>query len=162
MPRIRNPYAGKPGFRCFGCSPDNPLGLHMEFSLEGDTVVSTWSPQAHLQGYSGVLHGGIQATLMDEIASWAIQVMGRSSGVTSELTVRYLKPVPVDHGPLRLEARLVETRHHLTTVGVTLRGDDGTPLSEATVRYFVYPAAAAARKLTYPGPDAFLASEPTV
>ena len=59
MRKIKNPYVGNSEYDCFGCSPDNPLGLHMEFFEDGDDVVSYWHPQEHFQGWTGVMHGGI-------------------------------------------------------------------------------------------------------
>ena len=42
MKKIINPWEGLDGYMCFGCAPNNPLGLHMEFFEDGD-------------GYRGVL-----------------------------------------------------------------------------------------------------------
>ncbi len=33
-----------PEYNCFGCCPENPIGLHMEFYEDGDYIVSTWHP----------------------------------------------------------------------------------------------------------------------
>ena len=45
MKKIINPWRNHEGYNCFGCSPDNPIGLHMEFYEDGDYVVSTWHPE---------------------------------------------------------------------------------------------------------------------
>ncbi len=39
MRKIRNPWLGKEGYDCFGCSPDNPIGLKMEFYEDGEDIV---------------------------------------------------------------------------------------------------------------------------
>jgi len=62
------------GYQCFGCAPHNHNGLQMSFAEDGEYVVSEWEPKDYFQGYYNVLHGGIQATLMDEIASWLVQI----------------------------------------------------------------------------------------
>lgn len=31
MRKIKNPWMDKEGYNCFGCNPDNPIGVHMEF-----------------------------------------------------------------------------------------------------------------------------------
>jgi len=80
MKKIRNPFAGMQGFDCFGCSPDNPIGLKLNFIEEAEYLTSEWQPSDHLQGYMNILHGGIQATLMDEIASWTILCQGKNRG----------------------------------------------------------------------------------
>ena len=42
--KIINPLRNHEGYNCFGCSPDNPIGLHLEFYEDGDYIVSTWHP----------------------------------------------------------------------------------------------------------------------
>lgn len=32
MKKIINPWKGLDGYMCFGCAPENPQGLHMEFT----------------------------------------------------------------------------------------------------------------------------------
>ena len=81
MKKIRNYWAHTPGYNCFGCSPDNPHGLHMEFYEDGEEIISTWQPTHDAQGWIDTLHGGIQATLADEIASWGVFHKLQSTGV---------------------------------------------------------------------------------
>ena len=50
MQKINNPWAGIEGYNCFGCSPDNPLGLRMSFAEDGDYIVSVWEPSGTFQG----------------------------------------------------------------------------------------------------------------
>ena len=44
MKKLLNPHLHKEGYNCFGCSPGNPIGLHLEFWEDGEDVVTTWSP----------------------------------------------------------------------------------------------------------------------
>ena len=104
--KIINPYTKLPGYNCFGCSPDNTVGLQLQFFEEDEYLVSEWMPKQHLSGYKNVLHGGIQATLLDEIASWAVQIKLRTAGVTANLNLRYKKPVLVDEGQITLRAKI--------------------------------------------------------
>ena len=39
MKKIINPWSGNPKYNCFGCSTNNPFGLHMEFYEDGDYLV---------------------------------------------------------------------------------------------------------------------------
>lgn len=82
---------------CYICGRDNPVGLKMNFYDDGiDTVQSVVTPADHFQGYPGVLHGGVVASILDE-------VVGRSvmSGdhhrfmMTVSMTVQYRHPVPM-------------------------------------------------------------------
>ena len=78
-----NAYADLEGYNCFGCSPGNPYGLKCRFVDEGEYVTCHWQPSENYQGFFHILHGGIQATLIDEIASWAIFSREATAGVTT-------------------------------------------------------------------------------
>jgi uncharacterized protein (TIGR00369 family) len=101
--------------RCFGCGEANPIGLHLEFFLADDgKVVSMAEIGDTFEGPAGLLHGGIIATLLDEIMSKAV----RSHGIvamTRHMEVEYLRPVP-SQSPIRLEAHVTrnEGRKHWT------------------------------------------------
>jgi thioesterase superfamily protein 4 len=64
-----------------------------------DEVRTLLALRGGLDGYSGVCHGGITATLLDEIMSILVAVCRESQGLspdnlTADLRVRYLRPVP--------------------------------------------------------------------
>ena len=89
MKRITNPWRGMEGYRCYGCDPHSEQGLRMEFYEDGEEIVSVWHPRPEFQGWVDTLHGGVQATLADEISSWVVFRKFRTSGVTSRMEVRY-------------------------------------------------------------------------
>ena len=151
--KISNPFRHYEGYNCFGCSPNNPIGLHMEFIEEGDELISTWDPAPNFQGWYNVLHGGIQSTLMDEIASWVVFVKLKTSGVTSQLEIKYKKAVPSNMGPIKLRARLEEMKRNIAIVDVKLYGPDNELCTVATVKYFTFPQEMAKEKLWYPEPE---------
>ena len=156
---IKNPFHKLEGYNCFGCSPDNKLGLRMNFRLEGDYVLCDWEPENHLQGWVGILHGGIQATLMDEIASWYVFVKLKTAGVTSKMEVKLIKPVKMENAPFRLRARLKEMQKNIALIHVELFMNDGTLGAEATMHYFTYPQNIASQRLYYPGIEHFITAE---
>ena len=155
LEKILNPYRELPGYRCFGCSPDNAAGLRMEFHDDGEYIISHWDPRPEFQGYLDVLHGGIQATLLDEIASWVVMVHLKTGGVTSRMETRYLKRVMVNEGPILVRARLAENKHRLATIQAELFNAAGELACEAKVQYFLMPEKMAREKLAYPGVDKF-------
>lgn len=80
---------------CFACGPDNPHGLHLgDFHFQGDKYVCTFTPQRHHQGWADITHGGIVATLLDEIMTKMLAARG-TEAVTVELTIRYRHPLPL-------------------------------------------------------------------
>lgn len=153
--KMYNAYADLEGYNCFGCSPSNPYGLKCEFTDEGEYVTCHWQPSENYQGFFGVLHGGIQATLIDEIASWAIFSREKTAGVTVELNVRYRKTVRTDKGEIWLRAKVTDVSRCLVTAHVELFNENNDLATEADVVYMIYPEELARKKLDWPGVDAF-------
>ncbi len=150
MKLLKNPYRKQDGYDCFGCSSNNPIGLQMEFYEEGEEIISKWIPGKHYQGFHNILHGGIQATLMDEIASWAVQIKLKTAGVTSRLNVRYREKVLVTDKHISLRAKIIGTRRNLADVDVKLYDSKGRCCSEANAIYFTFPEEVARKRLNYP------------
>jgi len=155
MIRLKNPYASMEGYNCFGCSPTNPMGLKMEFFEDGDEVVCNWTPENGFAGFHDILHGGVQATMIDEIASWVVLVKMDTSGVTFRLNTRYKEPVRISRGGVSLRARLVEVRRSIATIKVELKDGEGKLCSEGTADYFLFPRERAVSEFHYPGKEAF-------
>jgi len=149
--KILNPYTRLEGYNCFGCSPANEPGLQLEFYEDGEFLCSDWKPKAHFSGYKNVLHGGIQATLLDEIASWAVQIKLHTAGVTANIDLRYKQPVYVDSGDLKLRARIEQVEKRIASVKTDLINAKGEICCTGIVKYFIYPEKIAREKLYYPG-----------
>lgn len=155
MIKLKNPYAEFPDYNCFGCSPSNHHGLRMKFFEDGDEIVCTWSPDQHFQGFRDILHGGIQATMMDEIASWVVMVKLDTAGVTFRLSTRYRKPVRLSAGTITLRAKLLQQQRCIATMEVWLFDGDGNRCSEGMVEYFILDREKANGQMLYPGKEAF-------
>lgn len=137
MKKIVNPWEGLEGYMCFGCAPDNPRGLHLEFYEDGDDIVAFWEPQHYHQGWLDTLHGGIQATLMDELAGWVVMRKLQTSGVTSRLDARYLKAVRTDRGPLTIRGRIKDRKRNAVFIETELFNAQGECCSRADLVYFI-------------------------
>lgn len=110
----------------------------MEFYEDGDDVVAVWTPRIEFQGWNNTLHGGIQATLADEIASWVIFRKLQTGGVTSKMEVKYLRPVLISEGDITLRARIVEKRRNLVRVAVEITNGKGERTTEVECLYFTF------------------------
>ena len=152
---ISNPFLELVGYNCFGCAPHNRHGLGMVFFEDGDLVGAEWDPEGHFQGYGDVLHGGIAATLMDEVAGWAVFVKLATAGLTMEMLVKYLQPAYVNRGILTITARVEERSAKAARIETRLCDNDGQVCSEGSFLYRIYPESVARKKLNYPGIDAF-------
>ncbi len=159
MTKIHNPFRDTPGYDCFGCAPHNTNGLAMEFYEDGDELVSFWHPRAEFSGFSGVLHGGVQATLMDEIASWTLFVKLGTAGVTKALSVEYKRTAPIEPGPVELRARIETTTKKEAAVSVRCGRSQEEPYSCGTVIYALFSPELAKKRLAYPGREAFFVGE---
>lgn len=140
MEKIKNPWSQREGYDCFGCSPDNPLGLHMEFFEDNDEVVSHWQPQQHYQGWIDTLHGGILATLIDETAAWVVFRKLQTSGMTSKLELRYRKPVSTCEPHIEVRARLAQQMRNLAVIDVRVLNSGEELCAEGKVTYFCHTA----------------------
>lgn len=162
MKKIRNPWkdpknAGE--YNCFACSPYNDLGLQLEFWEDGDDIITHWDPAKTYEGWINVLHGGIQATLLDEVAGWVTMLKLKTTGVTSEMSVKYLKPVTVTSGSVTVRGRLLEMDGRIAKIQTSLYNGAGIECAKALVSYFVFPERVAKRKYNYPGIEAFYSDE---
>jgi len=155
MRKIINPYTNQEGYNCFGCSSNNKLGLQMEFFEDGEFVKSNWEPQKHLSGYGNILHGGIQSTILDEIASWVVYTKVGTAGVTATLNVKYKNTVFTDKGTLEVRAKLIDQNKKFATIHAELLDNEGKVCSEAEVKYFIFPLEIAKRRYHYPGVENF-------
>lgn len=156
MIKLSNPYAKLEGYNCFGCAPENKNGLRLVFFENGDEIVSIWQPEKTFEGFHNVLHGGIQATLMDEIANWVVVVKTDTSGMTVEMNTKFHKAVMIENDkPITIRARLTAKEDKKAHIQTEIYNFAGELCSESKVVYFLFPPAIAARKLYYPGREAF-------
>ena len=136
MDKIRNQYLPlkDEGYNCFACAPWNPCGLKMEFYEDGDEVVSIWTPSDNYQGWFKTLHGGIQATLIDEVSGWFVNRKLQLAGMTTNLNIRYRKSIPTGADEkIEIRVRLKEMRRNLAVLeGRILHGTQLCTTAEIT------------------------------
>jgi len=107
---------------CFGCGTANPDGLQIKSYWEGPEAVCHWDSQEKYHGWSGILNGGVLATLIDchcmgTAMAAAYQAEGRALDsapvyryATGTLNIRYLKPTPNTHIELRATVKEIKGR----------------------------------------------------
>ncbi len=120
---------------CFVCGRDNPHGLKLSFRLENNEARCSLSIPVRFQGWQGIIHGGIVATLLDEVMAKAAHFAGYAA-VTVDMAVRYKKPTPADT-PLLLSGRVVEQQRRILITEGELCHNDGTVLASGRARFFV-------------------------
>jgi hypothetical protein len=76
---------------CFVCGEKNPVGLRLRLRTDperGESIAEVTFP-GHFQGWAGIVHGGLLASVLDEAMIYAVGAKGFKC-VTGEITVRYV------------------------------------------------------------------------
>lgn len=137
--KIKNPWLDKEGYNCIGCAPNNPIGLHMEFHVDGEDVIGIWKPEQNYQGWIDVLHGGIQSLMMDEVGRWFVGYHKGVNAVTKELNVKFLKTVSTRWEKIKVRAKKVSEERADIKVHMDLINPDGEICATADATYFMNP-----------------------
>jgi uncharacterized protein (TIGR00369 family) len=124
-----------PPSECFGCSPTNPHGLHLELRRRGDEIFCEHVVAAPFDGAKGVVHGGIQAVLLDETMCAAVYFLRGSYVHTGELGLRYRRPCP-SGVKLRVSAHVVAEEERYARVAGEIRAPDGELLTLAEGKFY--------------------------
>jgi acyl-coenzyme A thioesterase PaaI-like protein len=120
---------------CFVCGLENPFGLKLKFFITGpgEVTVEYTVPEKY-QGYPGMVHGGVVASMLDEVLGRVHMDDGDPESsrfmYTAKMTVRYRQHVPIGV-PLRIVGRAERSKSHSATSVATLYGPDGKVLAEA-------------------------------
>jgi acyl-coenzyme A thioesterase PaaI-like protein len=118
--------------RCFACGARNDIGLRLVFEQMGDEVTTEFTADERYQGFPGVVHGGILATLLDETLNRLAMAEGRMM-MTGRLDIRYRQAAPVGQ-PLRVSARVRSSRARMLQAEgeIRLANGDGADVVIAT------------------------------
>jgi uncharacterized protein (TIGR00369 family) len=126
---------------CFVCGRENPSGLHMTFHDNGtDEVISEISVPEQYQGYPGIVHGGIQAAMLDEVVGRVAMIGDHHHFMMSvSLNVKYRHTVPIET-PLKIIGRIIRLRGRLGKAEGRIQLPDGTIACEAQLTLADVPA----------------------
>jgi uncharacterized protein (TIGR00369 family) len=120
---------------CFVCGAHNPIGLKLRFFSDGRAVETHFSPQSGHIGFANVVHGGLLATLLDEIMVWACGVRTQQFSYCAEMTVRYHSPARPGE-MIRARGELVENkRGRLFVSSGELTAPEGRLIASSTGKY---------------------------
>lgn len=126
---------------CIICGRSNTVGLGWRYWQSGHRAWASGAIPAHLQGFEGVVHGGIVAAVLDDALWYAIHAATGEITLTAELTMRYRHPVPIGV-PLTAAAQFTGRQRRILSAEARLWGPDGKVLATASGRFM-------------PGPDEF-------
>jgi len=115
--------------RCFACGHRNESGLKLTFRRDGERIIADYMPSERYQGFPGVLHGGILATMLDETMS-RTGALRREWLMTGKIDIRFRRPAPIDQ-PLRVWGEIARERDGAVDAIGAVELLDGTVLAEA-------------------------------
>ncbi len=128
--------------RCFICGIENDFGLKVRFfETENDELVALFTPQDEHQSYPNRMHGGMSSAVLDETIGRAINVGNNGDmiwGVTTELTLKYRRPVPLEQ-ELRAVARITNKNARFFEGEGEILLPDGKVAVSAKGKYFIVP-----------------------
>jgi len=115
---------------CFVCGPKNPAGLKLDFSFNGKSIKTRFVPKKEHQGYMNIVHGGIIATLLDEVMiKLAIEL--DMPAVTAQMDIRLKKALSVGQ-QITVRAEITSITKRLLEASAEAVTDDDEIIAEAT------------------------------
>jgi uncharacterized protein (TIGR00369 family) len=118
---------------CFACGVNNGMGLGLKFYKHEDgTAFGNFFADPKFEGYSGIVHGGIIATLLDSAMTHCLLMEGIPA-LTGRLSIKYSTPIRTGT-VVKLEARIIDQLHEMFILeGKALV--DGKRVASAEAKY---------------------------
>ncbi|MCI8275963.1 MAG: PaaI family thioesterase [Lachnospiraceae bacterium] len=126
---------------CFICGMDNPIGLKAQFyNMEDGSVMTRFLYKEEHQSFPGRVHGGLIATILDELGFRALWTKGNEDifGVTMSMEVKYRKPVPYGEG-LTGRGIVIKENAKFATMQTEIFAPGGVLLAEGMLHYLKLP-----------------------
>lgn len=122
---------------CIICGMDNPIGLKAQFyNMEDKSVMTIFKFKEEYQSFPQRVHGGIIATMLDELGLRALWAKSSEDdfGVTLSMNVKYRKPVP--YNEVLIGKGLVQKEtSKFVTIETEIFDKKGNLLANAEVKY---------------------------
>jgi len=126
---------------CFVCGESNAIGLKLRFEAEGNIVRTRFTPRAEHIGFKQVVHGGLIATVLDEIMVWACVIPTGQFAYCAELTVRFLSPLRPGEQVIATGELAANRRNKIFEAKSEIRDHAGKLVATATGKYLPVKAA---------------------
>ena len=128
----------------------NQAGLHLQYHLAGERVVTSWVPGEEHAGFPGFVHGGLIAAVLDDVMG-RCSVLHRRWMVTGRYETRFREVAPLGTA-LRVEGWITRMTRRAMQAASSMTLEDGTIVAEATGTYLPVPDELAGRMIeAWPG-----------
>lgn len=120
---------------CFVCGESNSIGMNLRFMTDGHIVQTRFKPRAEHVGFKQIVHGGIIATLLDEIMVWACAVHTKRFAYCAELTTRFLAPLSPGEETIATGEFVLNRRDKIFEAKAEVKNSAGKLLASASGKY---------------------------
>lgn len=121
---------------CFACGKDNPIGLQIDYLVEGDTCTAEFTPTENHLSWEDTVHGGIIYSALDDVTGNIPYQQGLVAH-TARCEIRYRQPLR--KGQTVLLKGWVDKRKGrlLLMCGEARRKTDNELIAECTASFLV-------------------------
>ena len=125
---------------CLICGMNNSAGVRGQFyNMEDGSVGGLFTFREEHQSYPGRVHGGMLATMIDELAGRVLWVdCPDKIAVTMDINVKYRKPVPYNT-PLKGRGMYTERLSRAYSAKCYIMDMDNNILAEGIAKYVILP-----------------------
>ncbi len=115
---------------CFVCGSANPIGLKLEFAVDGAVCSGEFTSAADHAGFDGLTHGGIIFSVLDDaMANWFFLQGAR--GYTAKSEIRYREAMPLGC-TAAIECRMIKRKGRLVQLTArAINRDTGNLIAES-------------------------------
>lgn len=116
---------------CFVCGKRNANGLQLDFELVGEDRIRTeFTPSKQYQGWKDVLHGGIIATILDEVMVNAAYLR-KIVAVSAKFEIKLRRPAAIGER-LIFYGQILKQGARSLDMKAWAEQDNGAVVAEAT------------------------------
>jgi uncharacterized protein (TIGR00369 family) len=122
------------------CGVANPLGFGLGCTTDGQTVTGRFCFRPEHVGFAQTVHGGLIATLLDEVMTWVCGVRTGRFAFCADLSVRFVLPVRPGEELVAVGELVSNRRNKLFETKAELRDHNQRLRASATGKYLPVPA----------------------
>lgn len=118
---------------CFACGMENQFGLKLEFySNDASSVQADYVVAKQFEGFPGVVHGGIIASILDELCVRPFMANDHNRFMfTAKLTTKFRSPIPINT-QLKLVGKIIKDKGRTAESEAYIYNEDGDILAQAS------------------------------
>ncbi len=124
--------------QCFVCGETRLGRLGVRFRVVNGMVRASFTPTEKHVGFPNIVHGGIITALLDEAMAWAAFAATGQFALSAEITVRFLKPLPVGQ-TVEVVGYFIRRHHRFLELGSEIQDEQAIIYARAWGRFVLAP-----------------------